>query len=168
MNNVESYKNNFSQHLAKALLAKYKKKVSIVFFVNQFNLRAYGTDTVAYETGRKWVKGISIPHLSKMKVLIKWLDLDPGFLFLDNELEKRHSAPIASDNIAIILSVQDSQHLLDCLQTVSLSLDTISQRFLLLSALTLRELVSNQPVNIDYKTLLQSLDRTGTFSKHWT
>jgi hypothetical protein len=142
--------------------------VSIVFFVNQFNLRAYGTNTIAYETARKWLKGISIPQLSKMKVLIKWLDLDPGFLFLDNELEIGYSTPIASDNITVILSVQDSQHLLDCLQTVSLSLDTRSQRFLLLSALTLRELLINQPVNIDYKTLLQSLDRTGTFSKHWT
>jgi hypothetical protein len=168
MNNLATAKLNFSDHLTKALLAKYKKKVSIVFFVNQFNLRAYGTNTIAYETGRKWLKGISIPQLSKMKVLIKWLDLDPGFLFLENELETGYSTPIASDNIAIILSVQDSQHLLDCLQTVSLSLDTKSQRFLLLSALTLRELLINQPVNIDYKTLLQSLDRTGTFSKHWT
>ena len=102
-----------------------------------------------------------------MKVLIKWLELDPGFLFLENELETGHSKSIASDNIAIILSVQDSLHLLECLQAVSLSLDTKSQRFLLLSALTLRELLINQPVNIDYKTLLQSLDRTGTFSKHW-
>ena len=168
MNNVESYKNNFSQHLAKALLAKYKKKVSIVFFVNQFNLRAYGTNTISYETGRKWLKVITIPQLSKMKVLIKWLELDPGFLFLDNELETGHSTPIASDNIAIILSVQDSQHLLECLQAVIVGLDAQSQHFLLLSALTLRDLAGIQPLAGHYRTLLKSFDMNDIFAKHWT
>ena len=168
MNNKASYKNNFSQHLAKALLAKYKKKVSIVFFVNQFNLRAYGTNTISYETGRKWLKGISMPQLSKMKVLIKWLNLDPSMLFLDNELSSEQPIALASDNIAIILSVQASQHLLECLQAVTLDLDAQSQHFLLLSALTLRDLAGNEPLAVNYKTLLRSFDMTGTFTKHWT
>ena len=86
MNNLTSTQLNFSKHLSKALLAKYKKQVSVVFFVNQFNLRAYGTNTIAYETGRKWLKGIALPQISKMKVLIKWLDLDAGFLFIEGDL----------------------------------------------------------------------------------
>ena len=167
MNNLATTKLNFSDHLTKALLAKYKKKVSIVFFVNQFNLRAYGTNTIAYETGRKWLKGITIPQLSKMKVLIKWLELDPGFLFLDNELETGHSTSIVSDNIAVILSVQNSQHFLECLQAVTFELDAQSQHFLLLSALNLRELANKQPLAVNYKALMQSFDTNGSFSKHW-
>jgi hypothetical protein len=103
-----------------------------------------------------------------MKVLIKWLELDPGFLFLDNELETGHSTPITSDNIAIILSVQDSLHLLECLQAVVVDLDAQSQHFLLLSALTLRDLAGIQPLAGHYRTLLKSFDMNDTFAKHWT
>ena len=109
-----------------------------------------------------------MPQLSKMKVLIKWLNLDPSMLFLDNELSSEQPIALASDNIAIILSVQASQHLLECLQAVTLDLDAQSQHFLLLSALTLRDLAGNEPLAVNYKTLLRSFDMTGTFTKHWT
>ena len=168
MNNLTSTQLNFSKHLSKALLAKYKKQVSVVFFVNQFNLRAYGTNTIAYETGRKWLKGIALPQISKMKVLIKWLDLDAGFLFIEGDLVDKLPTPFVSDNIAHILSVQASQQLLECLQAVTLDLDAQSQHFLLLSALTLRELAGNQPLAINYKALMQSFDMNDTFAKHWT
>lgn len=114
MNNLTSTQLNFSKHLSKALLAKYKKQVSVVFFVNQFNLRAYGTNTIAYETGRKWLKGIALPQISKMKVLIKWLDLDAGFLFIEGDLLDGLPIPLVSDNIAHILSVQAS-HAVTCI-----------------------------------------------------
>jgi hypothetical protein len=103
-----------------------------------------------------------------MKVLIKWLDLDASFLFIEGDLLEGLPTPFVSDNIAHILSVQASQQLLECLQAVTLDLDAQSQHFLLLSALTLRELAGNQPLAINYKALMQSFDMNDTFAKHWT
>ena len=65
----------------------------------------------------------------------------------------------------MIYSVQDSQHLLDCLQAVTLDLDAQSQHFLLLSGLTLRDLADKQPLAINYKALMQSFDVKGIISK---
>ena len=100
--------------------------------------------------------------------LIKWLDLDASFLFIEGDLLEGLPTPLVSDNIAHILSVQASQQLLECLQAVTLDLDAQSQHFLLLSALTLRELAGNQPLAINYKALMQSFDMNDTFAKHWT
>jgi hypothetical protein len=61
MDNLKTVKRLFSKELSKALLKNYRKEVSIVFFVNQFNLRAHGTNVIAYETGRKWLKGLALP-----------------------------------------------------------------------------------------------------------
>jgi len=169
MNDLESHKHNFSQHLVESLLTKYKKPTSVAFFVNQFNLRAYGANTIAYETGRKWLKGMTIPQLSKMKVLCKWLELDPNII--SDGLQAITIVPIkpmVSDNIVMIYSVQDSQHLLECLQAVTLDLDEQSQHFLLLSALTLRDLADKQPLAINYKALMQSFDVKGIVSKQWS
>ena len=64
--NLETAKINFSKQLNKALFKKYDKKTSVVFFVNQFNLRVHGTHPIAYETGRKWLNGATLPQLSKL------------------------------------------------------------------------------------------------------
>ena len=140
MNNLTFTKLNFSQHLTEVLLVKYKKQVSVVFFVNQFNLRAYGTNTIAYEIGRKWLKGIAVPQLSKMKVLIDWLGLDPNYLFMGKEVSSGQSKTSITDNITLIHSAQDGRHLPQCIQEIYEELDINSQRVLWLSALTLRQL----------------------------
>ena len=140
MNNLTFTKLNFSQHLTEVLLAKYKKQVSAVFFVNQFNLRAYGTNTIAYETGRKWLKGIAIPQLSKMKVLIDWLDLDPNYLFMSEEVSNGQSKTSITNSSTLILSEEDKHHSPQSIQEINKGLDINSQQVLWLSALTLRQL----------------------------
>ena len=140
MDNLTSTKLNFSQHLSEILKMKYKKQVSVVFFVNQFNLRAYGTNTIAYETGRKWLKGLAVPQLSKLKVLIEWLDLDPNYFFMEGILSSEPAESWITNNVTSILSIQDNQSSLRCIQDIFIDLDTKSQHFLLLSALTLHEL----------------------------
>jgi hypothetical protein len=151
MNDLSTSQLNFSQHLSKSLLANYKRRVSVVFFVNQFNLRAYGTNTIAYETGRKWLKGMAIPQISKMKVLVKWLDLELDFLFIEDDLLNGQPVTLDSDNIVHSLSVQFSQQPLDYLQAVILDLDAQSIHSLLLSALHLRELAGNQQLAVNKK-----------------
>ena len=98
--------------------------------------------------------------------LCNWLELDPNIV--SDGLQAITIVPIkplVSDNIAMIFSVQDSQHLLECLQAVTLDLDAQSQHFLLLSALTLRDLADKQPLAINYKALMQSFDVKGIVSK---
>ena len=149
MSNLDNTKNSFSEHLADVLNNKYKKQISVVFFVNQFNLRAHGTNTIAYETGRKWLKGLAIPQTSKMKILIEWLALDPCCIFdcsLVNENIKAH----VSEQMTKITSAEDSHHMVHYLQSIALELDHHSQYFLLVTALILREYVGNKLVAINY------------------
>jgi hypothetical protein len=149
MSNLDNTKNSFSEHLADVLNNKYKKQISVVFFVNQFNLRAHGTNTIAYETVRKWLKGLAIPQTSKMKVLIEWLVLDPCCIFdcsLVNENIKAH----VPDHVTKITSAEDSHHIVHYLQSIALELDHHSQYFLLVTALILREHIGNKSVAINY------------------
>lgn len=67
MDNLQTVKTIFSNELNKALFRKYRQKVSVVFFVNQFNLRAHGTKVIAYETGRKWLNSRAVPQASSIK-----------------------------------------------------------------------------------------------------
>ncbi len=81
MNNLKEIKKRFSDELNKSLFDKYNRKISATFFVNEFNLRAHGTSVIAYETGRKWLKGAALPQASKIQVLVDWLGLDANILF---------------------------------------------------------------------------------------
>lgn len=161
MTNLEVSKVNFSKQLADSLQMKYKKKVSIVFFVNQFNLRAYGTNTISYETGRKWLKGIAIPQVSKINVLVKWLNVDvKGIFEYDPYIECKSDS--TSNCIDETLRIKDKNHLFKCLQSVVIDLDTNAQSFLLLSALTLKELSFNQNLDMDYKLLVKEFRLSDT------
>ena len=164
MTNLEVSKVNFSKQLADSLLMKYKKKVSIVFFVNQFNLRAYGTNTIAYETGRKWLKGITIPQVSKINVLVKWLNIDVKEIFeYDPNIECKSFA--TSNCIDTTLKIKNKDHLFKCLQSVVIDLDTNAQSFLLLSALTLKELSFNKHLEMDYKLLVKQFSLSDVCTK---
>ena len=81
MENRKQFAAKFAEVLKLHLIKKYKKVPSGYFFANQFNLRAQGTSTITAETARKWIKGISVPEIDRFKVLIDWLDFNPGELF---------------------------------------------------------------------------------------
>jgi hypothetical protein len=162
MTNLEASRVNFSKHLADSLLMKYKKQVSIVFFVDQFNLRAYGTDTISYETGRKWIKGLSIPKVSKMNVLVKWLNIDAKKIFeYDHDIRDKINSAITDSS----LKIKNNDNLFKCLQSVVINLDTNAQSFLLLSALTLKELSFNQNLDMDYKLLVKQFSLSDIYTK---
>lgn len=149
MSNLDNSKLSFSEHLTEVLVNKYKKQISVVFFVNQFNLRAHGTNTIAYETGRKWLKGLAIPQTSKMKILIEWLALDPRCIF-DYPPVIQNIKELVPDQMTAIVSAEDSLHIVQYLQSIALELDCHSQYFLLVTALILREYVGNKLVAINY------------------
>lgn len=67
----------FGFFLRQALKTRYGGRLpSASVFAADFNLRNTDTPTISAESARKWMRGISMPHPSRMRTLGKWLDLD--------------------------------------------------------------------------------------------
>jgi len=66
----------FAQSLKKNLISRFGRVPSASFVANNFNLRAYETQTITRETARKWLTGMSFPEGGRLKVLAEWLNLD--------------------------------------------------------------------------------------------
>jgi hypothetical protein len=157
INNLEQAKCNFSDLLNQALQNKYHKKVSVVFFVNQFNLRAHGTASIAYETGRKWLNGIAIPQLSKMKVLVEWLNLDIQLLFSKSSAPETNTLDLSSLNEVTSIDEINSQNILNLIHAIALELDPKHQNFLFITALTLKEFSEKNDTSFDFQSFLEAL-----------
>jgi hypothetical protein len=52
----------------------------------EFNLRSYETKPISRESIRKWLVGSSLPEMDKLEILVKWLNLNPAYLFSRNEI----------------------------------------------------------------------------------
>jgi hypothetical protein len=154
INNLAKAKYNFSDLLNKALQNKYHKKVSVVFFVNQFNLRAYGTAPIAYETGRKWLNGITIPQLSKMQILIDWLNLDTKLLFSKSSAPKTNTLDLSSLNEDSL----NNNNILDLIHAIALELDPKHQDFLFITALALKEFSEKNDTNFEFQSFVEALN----------
>ena len=154
INNLAKAKCNFSDLLNKALQNKYHKKVSVVFFVNQFNLRAYGTAPIAYETGRKWLNGITIPQLSKMQILIDWLNLDTKLLFSKSSAPKTNTLDLSSLNEDSL----NNNNILDLIHAIALELDPKHQDFLFITALALKEFSEKNDTNFEFQSFVEALN----------
>lgn len=160
LNNLTTVKRLFSKELNRALFNNYRKEVSIVFFVNQFNLRAHGTNVIAYETGRKWLKGIAFPQASKIKILVDWLDLDVTQLFnavSDDIDENRVSALV---NGSLLSESAHRDHLLDYIYSTALELSPKHLSSLLLAALTLKEFSYDSSLNFDQDAFIDKIKLT--------
>lgn len=72
---------NFSKALNLALIDKFGKIPSAMNLANEFNLRAYGTNSITRETARKWIKGLAFPEAGALQLLVDWLSLDPINIF---------------------------------------------------------------------------------------
>ena len=71
----------FSEQLNEHLIKKYGSVPSAAALATQFNLRAHGTKTITREAARKWLRGLAMPEISKMTVLVDWLSLDINKIF---------------------------------------------------------------------------------------
>ena len=69
---------NFSSHLRSKLRERFRGRLpSAVVFAAQFNRRiSEYASTISQETARRWLRGISFPEESRLRVLAEWLDLD--------------------------------------------------------------------------------------------
>lgn len=157
MDNLQTVKTLFSNELNKALFRKYRQKVSVVFFVNQFNLRAHGTKVIAYETGRKWLNSSAVPQASKIKILVNWLELDVTTLFSnvdDNDDENKIQTLVSS---SLLSDRAHRDHLLDYIYSTALELDPKHLSSLLHAALTLKELSLDCSLNFDQDSFIDKL-----------
>ena len=142
--NLERAKSSFSAQINVHLGKKYGGKVSVVFFVNQFNLRAHGTNPVAYETGRKWLNGLSIPSISNMKVLMDWLDMSAECFFIPPQAPQNNHL---TNTIAQAHSLQTIHNI----NEIATNLDDEQLSFLLCTALTLQQFSKNKELGFNLK-----------------
>lgn len=69
-------KNRFSIVLNQQLLGYYRRIPSASILARDFNSRASGTiNPITQETARRWIRGLSMPEMDKLQILIQWLDL---------------------------------------------------------------------------------------------
>ncbi len=146
MSNLDSARVIFSEKLNNKLFLKFKKKVTIAFFVNEFNHRAHGTNAISYEAGRKWIKGLSIPETSKLKVLSDWLGADLLDMF-----QVQAKEDIREDDY------KNTHNLLQCVHSLIPDLNTKNQIFILFSILVLKEM-ENKALDFPYPKIIKQFD----------
>ena len=71
---MSATKKVFAKHLKSGLLKHYQNQMpSFNVIARDFTLRAPDLPPVSSETVRHWLRGESMPHISRMQVLIDWL-----------------------------------------------------------------------------------------------
>lgn len=74
---VEAVKTAFANRLTERLKIAYRGHLpSISVIARDFSLKAPHLPHISGETIRKWLRGDSVPHVSRMQVLIEWLGPD--------------------------------------------------------------------------------------------
>lgn len=71
---MERIKSDFADQFTRCLKAFYQGRLpSFAKIARDFSLRAPHLPHVSAETVRHWVRGSSLPHVSRMQVLVDWL-----------------------------------------------------------------------------------------------
>lgn len=80
---------NFSRQLQLSLGKELGEPHSATRFANEFNLRAYGTQTITRQTALNWLKGSVFPDPGRLLVLVSWLDMDLNEIFKNEEVKSQ-------------------------------------------------------------------------------
>ena len=71
---MDQVKEAFSIELAKSLRQAYGGRIpSIAIVARDFSLKSPHLPHISNESIRKWLRGETLPHISRMQVLIDWL-----------------------------------------------------------------------------------------------
>lgn len=79
----ESITERFGDMLRASLRDIYGKIPSAAFVAREFNLRSQWGSPVSNETARRWLRGYSVPDISRLNVFSDWLHLDYNQVFSD-------------------------------------------------------------------------------------
>lgn len=70
----------FSKELMRCLLDKYGRMPSAAVLARDFNFRSGDLSPITAETARRWIRGLSMPEMERLKLLIEWLGMRIDFL----------------------------------------------------------------------------------------
>lgn len=72
-------KDKFSVELSRCLIDTYGRVPSASILARDFNFRSPAFDPITAETARRWLRGLSMPTMERLKILIDWLGLNADF-----------------------------------------------------------------------------------------
>ena len=82
----------FSIALHSGLMNKFNRIPTGQKFSDEFNLRSI--KPITRETARKWINGLAMPEAERLLVLVKWLDLNSDYVYLNStEINEEKSPP---------------------------------------------------------------------------
>ena len=90
---AEQIRTKFARALREALIAHYGKLPAASHLSREFNLRAYGVNSISQESARRWLRGLSIPTQDKLAILSNWLSLDLNNIVSVQEQGSAQKAP---------------------------------------------------------------------------
>ena len=82
----------FSNALRLCLIDKFNRIPTAQKFSDEFNLRSI--DPITRETARKWINGLVMPKPERILVLIKWLNLNSDYVYLNSAEIDNQNLPI--------------------------------------------------------------------------
>ncbi len=138
----------FSEQLNGLLKEKYGSVPSAAELAMQFNLRAHGTKTISRESARKWLRGLALPEISKLMVLVEWLSLDINKIFKPSLDEKLYL-----EKVKIRIESKEIQDLQTILLNLLEEIPHESAKVLLITALEFRELHARSIYRLKNKNL---------------
>ena len=82
----------FSTVLRSGLVNKFSRIPTAQKFSDEFNLRSL--KPITRETARKWINGLVMPEAERLLVLIKWLNLNSDYVYLNStEIDEEKYPP---------------------------------------------------------------------------
>lgn len=112
----------FSKELMRCLLDKYGRMPSAAVLARDFNFRSGDLSPITAETARRWIRGMSIPEMERLKLLIEWLGMRVDFLNQPEQIrtesqslrpfsESRHSqeAGLSPDEMELVRVYRGSE-----------------------------------------------------------
>jgi hypothetical protein len=112
---ANTLKKSFSKELTTSLQREYGGRVpSIATVARDFSLRAPHLKHISGEAIRKWLSGSSVPHMSRMSVLVEWLGPELREVF-----ERKTSCVRSYDNSAEVTTPVQRQLIETALQLSS-------------------------------------------------
>ena len=102
---MERIKSEFADQFTRCLKAFYQGRLpSFAKIARDFSLRAPHLPHVSAETVRHWVRGSSLPHVSRMQVLVDWLGPEVASSFDSHAraLLSGRPAPLSNQLFAVL------------------------------------------------------------------
>ena len=82
MNTKANMMERFSIALHSGLMNKFNRIPTAQKFSDEFNLRS--VKPITRETARKWINGLVMPEAERLLLLIKWLNLNSDYVYLNS------------------------------------------------------------------------------------